>query len=278
MQPFPRHYRDPEPTSLGDDLHLRLLHLGGLTIEPTWEQPDMAAPFWRFYANLDSGAAVVCRGRRIALTPGRLWVIPAWLPWSSRCQGSVRHANLHLDVLSFPQEAVTAVVDSPLDLGQPDLAAELADLATRLALQPAPRLEDQLQGHLLASRCLLALLAALDEDDRGRLWQPVRHNPLAPLLDHIERNLDGDLGNPRLATRAQCSVAQLDRWFRRHLQTTPARYVRQRRLARAADLLTATDLPLEEVATRCGLGDRRQLTRVFQTGLGLGPGQYRRRR
>lgn len=275
---FPMFGQGPEACSLGDDLRVRLLHLGGVTLTEAWNSSDLTAPYWRFYCNLDPGAAVRVGARSFPLLPGQVWAIPAWLRWAASCRGAVRHVVMHLEVASFSRELVAALFAGPVRLPDPALAQDLVALAVEVAALDEPGFAQQCRGAILAHRALDMLVAGLDADDRGRLWRPDRHNPLAPLLAHIALNLDGDLGNLRLAAIAGCSRAHLERLFRRHLRSTPARFVRQRRVARAAELLANGDEPIETVAERCGFPNRHHLTRVFTQHLGVGPAAYRQRR
>ncbi|MGJ7519755.1 helix-turn-helix domain-containing protein [Variovorax sp. LT1P1] len=47
-------------------------------------------------------------------------------------------------------------------------------------------------------------------------------------------------------------------------------------MARARELLRASDLPLAEVATACGFADQSHFTRVFSRAEGAPPGHWRR--
>jgi transcriptional regulator GlxA family with amidase domain len=52
-------------------------------------------------------------------------------------------------------------------------------------------------------------------------------------------------------------------------------YVLRVRLDEATRLLGTTDLPIAEIATRCGFYDQAALTRRFSRAVGMSPRRYR---
>ena len=57
---------------------------------------------------------------------------------------------------------------------------------------------------------------------------------------------------------------------------TPAEAVERLRVEAARRLLEQTDLPIGEVARRCGLGVMETFYRAFRSQLGVTPAAYRR--
>ncbi|GDY14611.1 AraC family transcriptional regulator [Planctomycetota bacterium] len=80
-----------------------------------------------------------------------------------------------------------------------------------------------------------------------------------------------------LAQAAGCQPAWLSRLFRRHLRTSPRRWLEARRLERARLLLTSTNDPVADIAAAAGFTDRQRLSRCFQRCHGLTPTQWRQR-
>jgi AraC-like DNA-binding protein len=78
-----------------------------------------------------------------------------------------------------------------------------------------------------------------------------------------------------MARIGNVSVSRLHAQFREHLMTTPRKYLTQRRLGRASDLLAHTSLSVMEVALRVGYGDQAAFTRVFRKHTGKAPLSYR---
>jgi AraC-like DNA-binding protein len=88
--------------------------------------------------------------------------------------------------------------------------------------------------------------------------------------------LDRNIGLESLAATAELSVFHFARAFKQSEGTTPHAFVLERRLAKARDLLTATDLPLSQIAFTVGFADQSHLARRFRQMAGVSPGQFRR--
>jgi AraC family transcriptional regulator len=79
-----------------------------------------------------------------------------------------------------------------------------------------------------------------------------------------------------LAGLIRMSSSHFTRSFTKSVGLTPHRYVIQCRVEKARELLTATDLPLTEIALSAGFSDQSHFSRRFQELTGVPPGAYRR--
>ncbi len=94
---------------------------------------------------------------------------------------------------------------------------------------------------------------------------------LRGLIGFIEDNLPGPLRLTDLAEAAALSRAHFARAFRTATGQAPHRYVLQRRLQRARDLLRRTDLTAAEIGARCGFADSAHFSRVYRRHFGMPP-------
>jgi len=90
-------------------------------------------------------------------------------------------------------------------------------------------------------------------------------------------HLDQDLSVPRLAEKIAMSERSFARHFVDGVGVAPGHYVRQIRITAARRKLEQTDLPLLQIARRCGFGTPESLRRSFIAALGVTPGAYRER-
>ena len=108
-----------------------------------------------------------------------------------------------------------------------------------------------------------------------------RENPsrdgsrFASLLAEIEGRLGENLTLSSLAASAGYDEEYFCRAFRRAVGKSPMAYVTERRVLRAAALLSGTDLSVSEVGARCGFTDRSVMARAFQKVLGKSPREVR---
>jgi AraC family transcriptional regulator len=95
-------------------------------------------------------------------------------------------------------------------------------------------------------------------------------------MDLLHANLDGSVRLADVASACDLSVSHFARAFKASFGVTCHRWLTDRRIERAQDLLAVKDTPLSEIAGRCGFGDQAAFTRTFHRLVGLTPGRWRR--
>ncbi|MFG3552840.1 helix-turn-helix domain-containing protein [Micromonospora sp. NPDC047557] len=98
---------------------------------------------------------------------------------------------------------------------------------------------------------------------------------LAPLLDWARSRLDQALTLRLLAREADVTTRTLTRRFTAELGMPPLQWLTSERVRRAQQLLEDTDLSVEEIARRCGLGTGANLRVHFVRQAGVTPSAYR---
>lgn len=98
---------------------------------------------------------------------------------------------------------------------------------------------------------------------------PGRNPRLATILRLMEATLDNPLRTSELAERAGVGVRQMERLFRRAMQTTPNSHYMQLRLNRARDLLVQTELSVTEIAVATGFASPSHFSKVFRARFGV---------
>jgi AraC family transcriptional regulator len=94
---------------------------------------------------------------------------------------------------------------------------------------------------------------------------------LRQLAAYIEEHLDQDLSIGRLARVAGISASHLKTLFRRSTGLPVHRYVIQRRVERARDLLGRGELPASQVALEAGFAHQSHMARWMRRLLGVAP-------
>jgi AraC-like DNA-binding protein len=89
---------------------------------------------------------------------------------------------------------------------------------------------------------------------------------------HLAENIDTEA----LAATAGLSPFHFARAFKKSEGATPHRFVLQRRIAKAQELLSGSDNPISEIALAVGFADQSHFTRRFSELVGLSPGQFRK--
>ncbi|WP_435864381.1 helix-turn-helix domain-containing protein [Streptomyces phaeochromogenes] len=105
---------------------------------------------------------------------------------------------------------------------------------------------------------------------------PPQAEGLGPVLDWALTRLHRSLTIAELASRAGMSTRTFGRRFAAEVGVTPLKWLNQQRLARARELLETTDLGVDTVAERSGLGSADSLRQHFHRALATTPAAYRR--
>jgi AraC family transcriptional regulator len=92
----------------------------------------------------------------------------------------------------------------------------------------------------------------------------------------LEAHLDGDIALQQVAEACELSVSHFARAFKQTFHVPPYRWLIERRVNRARDLMANSRLPLADIAIRCGFADQSALNRSFKRIHGVTPGTWRR--
>jgi AraC family transcriptional regulator len=156
---------------------------------------------------------------------------------------------------------------------QPLISAALA-YAQRALIARAPPTRLEMEG-----RALLLLDALLEWHELGRPRETYRgglsgsqlRRVVAFMTEHVADNLALD----ELASLVNLSAKHFARAFRQSTGVPPHRWLIERRIDRAKNLLATADLGLAEIALACGFADQSHFTAAFRRGTGVTPGTYR---
>lgn len=99
----------------------------------------------------------------------------------------------------------------------------------------------------------------------------VRHAGLLECIELMEANLEQPLTPGELSHMINISKRQLERLFRRYLNTTPARYYLSLRLSEAKRLLEQSSMPIIDVAVACGFNSAGHFSYRYRSYYGISP-------
>ncbi|MGK5681058.1 GlxA family transcriptional regulator [Actinoplanes sp. URMC 104] len=215
----------------------------------------------------ERGARIVsiCTGASVLAAAGLLDGRPAATHWAwgetiGRLYPRVRW---NLDVLFvddgdvLTSAGVGAGADLCLHIVRSDHGAEVANRAARRCVLPPWRDGGQAQF----------------------IERPVPHSDgagTAPTRAWALDRLAEPVSLEEMAEHARMSVRTFTRRFREETGTSPRQWILRQRIAHAQLLLESTDLGVETVARRSGLGSATALRQHLQAAIGVAPTAYRR--
>jgi AraC-like DNA-binding protein len=284
--------RLPEPVSemhvllpsLVDSLHIRLFSTGNLSLGSWWIATDHIRSMWRLCRADAEGAWIEFDSKSYAFPAGRFALVPPGLKFeahlNAHLNARVQLFYVHFEVVGWPTTAVRSVCPEPITLQDDEFRDALGDVLS-VEVDQAEHLGPALSCRVKSLAHLA--LATLEHDLPAEKVAMIRHVAdgqldLLEVLQFIDRNIREPLDNALLAEIAHCSESSFIRRFREAMGQTPARYVQDRRVASAAELLVCTNYSIDEIAQRCGFANRYYFSRVFSERVGRPPVRYRNER
>ena len=207
----------------------------------------------------------VVKIKTLPLGPERLVVIPPHCIFHCNGEAAVPHFWVHFSY----QKSLTAKQHSPLAL-TPELA-ELSLIANLRALWDSGRPSRSEKNLLLGLALIHAVMSREDFD-----WISAQPSSLQKVMRFIDLNFQSELKIRQIAEIAGLSETGLTRLFKKHLGTSPARYLIDARIREATTLLQSTEESIDEIAEKTGFSNRYYFTRMFKKTTGQSPAGFRK--
>jgi len=212
--------------------------------------------------------------RPVEVHAGDLLLIPEGVPHAAWATRPLSLLSVHFAARVLGAHCLLLVMGFPTVVEGRAYAPTLEELV-RLSVHRPPGW--RLRGRALVTELLLRMVHEQPEAFRPLAVQEARVLRLLCLVfQHLEA-VDGRVRVEELAKAAACSLTHLRRIFRTGLGLSPNRYLLERRLQRAAELLRGTDHTVQQVAERCGFESLSYFHRRFKARFGCTPLQFRAR-
>lgn len=91
----------------------------------------------------------------------------------------------------------------------------------------------------------------------------------------IEAHLFSPITIEELAKYNSLSVSSFKREFAKHYNDTPANYIKTKKLEKAAEMLSVSDIRISDIAFECGFNDLANFTRSFTEKYTISPTKFR---
>ena len=216
----------------------------------------------------EAGARIcsVCSGTYLLAAAGLLDGKPATTHWCRSQDFAERFPKVKLDADRIYVKAgrtwTSAGVSAGLDLALALITEDLGEATARRVAQQLVVYYRRPGGQ--------SQFSSLLELERG-------DGRFQGLLDHIRANLRADLSVPHLARQVAMSPRNFSRLFSAETGMSPAKAVERIRTEVARAALDSGRASVQEVAERCGFGDRERMRRSFIRLYGVSPGALRAR-
>lgn len=132
----------------------------------------------------------------------------------------------------------------------------------------------------LAQHFIRARIGGTTKTHRKLLTEQQREEQpkLQSAIELMESNIEEPLSTDDIAGHIGISRRQLERLFKKYLDSVPSKYYQQIRLERARNLLHQSSLSIMEIALQCGYSSGAHLSTSYRNNYGMTPSEERRRK
>jgi AraC-like DNA-binding protein len=233
----------------------------------TWDYPDLAAPYWRWYWVDRPGAFIRLGHKHFDLVPDQIVLIPPNTHFSAYNREIIGFLYIHFFVEATYNPAAPDIIAFPLAAYQKRF---IQDFATQCQV-----LQEEDVSPLLSLPLALVSLA-LSLTSREYWTSSYKDLRALAAIQRIEATYPSAVPNSVLAREAGMNLNAFIRMFKRVTSQTPRQFLQNLRLKEASSLLHHSNLSIEAIAERTGFNDRQHLNLMFRKSFRIAPAQFRK--
>ena len=270
-----------------------LLNIGYAEHYADWNYKQVVSPFTRIYM-VDKGEAKIhLPNKTITLTPGSLYIVPAYCMHNYECNDYFALIYIHLyeEDVAHPSVGENYTFQNQIPLTDVDemLVKHL------LRINPNKYLRTYNPKHYDNFSVFMDNLTVSKNDtlanqiETGGILQILMSHFLkyailkndfldgriAKILLYIRTNLEKPIEVSELAKLACVTPEHLARLFTEEVGESPIRYIQKKKIQRAQLLLTIKNTPVKDAAYAVGFNDVSYFNRVFKKLIGCTPKEYK---
>lgn len=231
-----------------------------------WSFDNLAAPYWRWYANDRPGWTAIYNGKEYPLTPDGWLAIAPETPFAAHGTNPAWHTYIHFS-LGRPFDRVPHAIYHCTHDSEDRQCLKQLQYAQDNDLLSAARRDMLLQSWM--RRCLCRL--PTDALPANRLDQRIEQ-----LMDLMQNNVQQPPTNEQLAQAIHLHTNAMIRLFKQQTGTTPQAWMTELRIRKACRDLHHTDRTIDAIADALGFADRYHFSRVFKRHRRMPPARFRR--
>lgn len=135
--------------------------------------------------------------------------------------------------------------------------------------------EVDIKGHL----CLIfaEILQNTSHSQQPTQLETEKMKRMRKILSYISQNYQNNFSLSDLSSEVNLSESECSRFFSQQMQKPLFAFINQYRIERSCEMLSNTDLPVSEIATRTGFNSFSYYSRKFREFLHCTPSEYRQK-
>jgi AraC-like DNA-binding protein len=122
---------------------------------------------------------------------------------------------------------------------------------------------------------IILILSKIDNSGVQEILKNLFNPNTVAFKQTIEAHVFSELSLDDMASLTNYSLSSFQRQFKKLYNTTPANYIKNKRLERAANLLKVSDLSITEISNECIFSDLAHFSNSFKDKFDSSPSEYR---
>ncbi|MBR3942756.1 MAG: helix-turn-helix transcriptional regulator [Clostridia bacterium] len=253
---------------------IELRQLGRRTVDQSWHciaHPDFQPTYFfgknRFHYVHSGSPTVYCDEKPYVLQPGKLYFFPQNLSFRAEMASDMQYDHTAIDFIAFPPTNMSAPIEIDLD-AFPFLRSAFKILAEMAETVPMESYQHKNEYTSVAESYILSFVQLLN---RFFPIDIVSDSFILDVLDYIHQNYDRELTLEELAERSGYQRQFFIRKFKKFMQVTPYKYIKDYRMDTAFYLLQQKKCSVTDVAGKVGYTDIPGFSRAFKQHFGITP-------
>ena len=237
---------------------------------------DKSCPFCHIHYVTNGQMIVEFRGVKHTVPKGQLFILP---PFEAHKYWSTGPDDLELNWLEFSCGGMCDILKGILKNGNPVFSISTSYNANRYIRHILRVLKNEPFPKYYLSKVIYSILVALIEAcDNNNSKNISRSNldMIKVVLEYIDSNIQSEIDTKVLANISGFSKSYFRMLFLKIMDMTPAKYILNKRISLAKDLLYKGNVKLDTLAISLGFYDTSHFTRLFKKVEGLTPSEFKK--
>lgn len=246
------------------NLNISVLHGRHVTLDRQWNASDICSPFSRIYMVTAGEGKLLYGDKKITLSPGNIYIIPAGLRISFSTDDFLAKTFFHISIPTPGGYDLLEPLDKCLVFHDENNIEKITDELSN----GSPKSIFSVKAFLyeLLGRCM---------DEMSDIKIASGSEFIMRAIAYINENLSASLGAESIAEALFISPSKLRKAFAAEMGVPLGRYITDRVLVKAEEKIRCSNLSIKEISNTLGFCDRFYFSRCFAKKFGLPPAEYR---
>lgn len=256
-------------TSYFNKLNMDISEAKAVLLDSKWQCENVCSVFTRIYMIEEGEGEIVCENETLSLLPGNIYLIPAGLNFSYRCEEYLKKIYFHVSVLLPNHKDLFTKCHECIVF---EHQGETIETMRKSLSENKPF--GVMNAKMILEQLMLRCLTF-----RQDLNQEIGSysETLQKAQEYIAANLSAKLTVSQVADALFLSPSKLQKLFKSELKVSVGRYIREQLMYLAEREVRRGEYSISELSNRLGFCDQFYFSRCFSETYGVAPLRYRKR-